>query len=466
MSVSDELLDRFLDGDVSREEHRQILSWLETGPDHIQLLAQRAELHADLRRSLKRRGIQNEALNSVHHTHGLDARDHECDSRRHSRLQTTLTYSLIAAALATAASLAVMFLRPGMPSSPAAIAQVAFQSNALWATHREEGASIGVETLRLEAGLARLDFANGASVTLQGPAVFEVISGEQARLHNGIMTAHVPKSGVGFRVETPALQVIDLGTAFGVSVSDDGLTNVSVFEGEVEVNLQADSLRHVPAQRVVEGQAIRAARTSPTIESVEFEIERFERAWPINSGVLQTTGVMKFVAPGPGFVPGRYEDSEHIVVFPERRGVLLESSIRIDIAEPGEYRRLRDKPAHSLATGNRVRSYLLQLNPVGRNRAVAMGQITFDKPILGLLASTGKLAESDGTLGHPEGVYEQNRRGIEPPRKDPPEKPDRDTVILAADKRTLVLNLGAGSALDQIRVIVDDPDPTWSDQPR
>ncbi|MDP7302863.1 MAG: hypothetical protein QGG09_07165, partial [Pirellulaceae bacterium] len=75
MSVSDELLDRFLDGDVSREEHRQILSWLETGPDHIQLLAQRAELHADLRRSLKRRGIQNEALNSVHHTHGLDARD-------------------------------------------------------------------------------------------------------------------------------------------------------------------------------------------------------------------------------------------------------------------------------------------------------------------------------------------------------------------------------------------------------
>ena len=41
---------------------------------------------------------------------------------------------------------------------------------------------------------------------------------------------------------------------------------------------------------------------------------------------------------------------------------------------------------------------------------------------------------------------------------------DRDTVILAADKRTLILNLGAGSALDQIRVIVDDPNPTWSEQ--
>ena len=36
-------------------------------------------------------------------------------------------------------------------------------------------------------------------------------------------------------------------------------------------------------------------------------------------------------------------------------------------------------------------------------------------------------------------------------------------LILAADKRTLILNLGAGSALDQIRVIVDDPEATWSD---
>ena len=113
---------------------------------------------------------------------------------------------------------------------------------------------------------------------------------------------------------------------------------------------------------------------------------------------------------------------------------------------------------------NPVRSYLLQLNPIGRGRAMAMGQITFDKPILGLIARTKKLAESDAVLGHPEGVYKPTRRGIEPPRKIPPEKPDRDSVILAADKRTLILNMGAGSALDQIRVIVDDPEPTWNNE--
>jgi hypothetical protein len=347
-------------------------------------------------------------------------------------------------------------------TSTPSIAQIVHQSGARWVRQRQDGTKIGAGLLQLEVGLARLKFANGVSVTLQGPAEFEIVSGDQARLHSGILTAHVPESAIGFRIETPALQVVDLGTSFGVSVSDDGLTNVSVFEGEVEVNPRGENNRRVPPQRIVEGQAVRAARTSSKIEPIDFETGAFERAWPINSGVLQTTGVMKFVSPGPDFVPGRFEDSEHIVVFPERRGVLLESSIRVDVLEPGEYRRLRDQPALSLATANRVRSYLLQLNPSDRNRTMVMGQITFDRPILGLIASTGKLAESDAVLGHPEGVYEQNRRGIEAPRKDPPGKPDRDTVILAADKRTLILNLGAGSALDQIRVIVDDLNPTWS----
>ena len=39
-----------------------------------------------------------------------------------------------------------------------------------------------------------------------------------------------------------------------------------------------------------------------------------------------------------------------------------------------------------------------------------------------------------------------------------------DEFRLTGNKRTTILNLGAGSALDQIRVIVDDPDSTWSDE--
>lgn len=443
------LIDELLDGLISREDLQRLEAELECNVECRQAYYERQKLHIVL----------------------------QAEAETHSEPPTVTRPSVWSEHRRWIIGIAVaacMLLTTGIgwwigrsnSSYTQSIAQIVHQSGARWARQRQDGTKIGAGLLQLEVGLARLKFANGVSVTLQGPAEFEIVSSDQARLHSGILTAHVPESAIGFRIETPAMQVVDLGTSFGVSVRDNGLTDVSVFEGEVEVNPLGEINRRIPPQRIVEGQAVRAARTSSKIEPIDFETVDFRRTWPINSGVLQTTGVMKFVSPGPDFVPGRFEDSEHIVVFPERRGVLLESSIRVDVLEPGEYRRLRDQPALSLATANRVRSYLLQLNPSDRNRTMVTGQITFDRPILGLIASTGKLAESDAVLGHPGGVYEQNRRGIEAPRKDPPGKPDRDTVILAADKRTLILNLGAGSALDQIRVIVDAPNPTWSVKPK
>ncbi len=443
------LIDELLDGLISKKD--------------LELLEAELESNADLRQAYYERQKLHSVLQAVAETN--------------SEPPTVTRPSLWSAhrgwiiGIAAAASLLLTTglgwwigrtVRRGSTPTPS-IAQIVHQSGARWVRQRMDGSKIGAGLLQLELGLARLGFANGVSVTLQGPAEFEIVSGEHARLHSGILTAEVPESAIGFRIETPALQVVDLGTSFGVAVDDDGLTDVSVFEGEVEVNPRGESPRRIPPQRIVEGQAIRGVRMSSEIEPIDYETGVFEQAWPINSGVLQTTGVMKFVSPGPGFVPGRFEDSEHIVVFSERRGVLLESSLRVDVLEPGEYLRLRDQPALSLATDSRVRSYLLQLNPSDRSRAMVMGQITFDRPIVGLIASSGKLAESDDVLGHPHGVYEQNRRGIEAPRNDPPGKPDRDTVVLAADKRTLILSLGAGSALDQIRVIVDDPEATWSE---
>ena len=62
---------------------------------------------------------------------------------------------------------------------------------------------------------------NGASVTLQGPAAYEIAGPMETRLHHGILTARIPESAIGFTVETSAMNVVDLGTAFGVSVNAD-----------------------------------------------------------------------------------------------------------------------------------------------------------------------------------------------------------------------------------------------------
>ena len=315
--------------------------------------------------------------------------------------------------------------------------------------------------MHLQVGIARLDFSNGATVTLQGPAKFEVLSADRTRLHEGVLTVHVPETAIGFEIETPTVDVVDLGTAFGLAVGVDGETDVCVFEGEVEVSAIGETSSS-EGRLVLAGNAVRSKPLQGKLESVRYETNRFEESWPVTSGVLQATGLMKFVSPGPEFVPGKYEDNEHIVVFAERQGIKLESELLVDLSSPGLYQRIHRHNDVEIAAGTMVRSYLLQLDPLGtrernsENKPRVTGQITFDKPVIGLIASTARLTSTDTLLGHPDGQYKTTRRGIEPTRKEDNLGLKRDAVILSDDRRTLSLDLSAGSAVDQIRVIVQE----------
>ena len=351
---------------------------------------------------------------------------------------------------------------PGRDQDVDSIAKLAYTSHARWASgKRSLGDGLGEGRLHLEVGLARLDFRNGATVTLQGPAEFEILSAESTVLNHGILTASVPESAVGFEVATPTMDVVDLGTAFGVSVGTDGETDVCVFEGEVEVSRNKST--NVP-QLVREGHAVRSKPEADRIVSVNYSTTHYEDAWPVTSGVLQATGLMKFVSPGPDFVPGKYEDSGHLLVFPERQRVLLKSDLEVNVTNPGQYIRVRRKNLQPILAGQRIRSYLIQLNPIGEftrkevGGARVIGQITFDRPILGLIGGTSQLMTTDELLGHPLGDYGGQRRGIEPTRPDDLPDSGRDHVILSQDRKTLSLDLSASSAVDQIRVIVsEDP---------
>ncbi|MDG1991615.1 MAG: FecR domain-containing protein [Pirellulales bacterium] len=370
--------------------------------------------------------------------------------------------AIAGAVLATAASLFIFLPFPDTQSqrnndSPA-IARLAYASHAKWGIkERSQGDRFNKGKVHLETGLARLDFCNGATVTLQGPAEFEIVSPDRTVLSSGILTASVPDSAVGFKVLTPAMDVVDLGTAFGVSVGGNGETDVCVFEGEVEVS-RTDS-KNTP-QLVREGSAVRSSPKAESIDSVAYATMRYENAWPVTSGVLQSTGLMKFVSPGPDFVPGRIEDSNRILVFRECSRVILESDLEVNVTEPGQYIRVRRWNRQSIGAGQVVGSYLLQLNPIGeffRNEndgARVIGQITFNRPILGLIGGTTQLISTDELLGHPRGNYGNTRRGIEPARPDDQPDSGRDNVTLSNDRRTLSLDLSASSAVDQIRVIV------------
>ena len=412
------------------------------------------------------RAVESEDAGETRH----DRQSPDLATNKESHFWPSRRAIAIALVLATAASLLLLFSWPvtnrQSDETVPAIATLAYASHASWGSEeRAIGDAFGKGKLRLEVGLARLDFHNGAAVTLQGPAVFEILSTDRTILSSGILTASIPESAMGFEVVTPAMDVIDLGTAFGVSVGTDGETDVCVFEGEVEVSLSesSESSESTDAPQLVrEGNAVRSRPKGELIDSVDYSTERYEDAWPVTSGVLQATGLMKFVSPGPDFVPGLYEDSKHILVFLERSHVRLNSDLEVNVTEPGQCVRMRNRDRHPISAGQTIRSYLLQLNPIGEftrkevDGARVIGQITFDRPVLGLIGRTTLLNQTDELLGHPLGDYGETRRGIEPSRPDDQPDSGRDSVTLSRDRRTLSLDLSASSAMDQIRVVVLD----------
>ncbi len=320
-------------------------------------------------------------------------------------------------------------------------------------THVPVGQGIEEGSYRLTSGLVRIDFHHGATMTVQGPASFEVINDMHVAFSSGIATFQVPEPAIGFKVDTATANIVDLGTAFGIDCSASG-THVSVFEGEVAVSQSGET-----ETLVKEGESIQAGEE---IVPVTYNTTTFEKAWPLNLGVLQTTGKMKFVSPGPDFTPGAFEDSEHITVFPERQNAKVPKGLVVDVVDPGEYLKIRKTGGSTVSRSKRLRSYLLQLDPVGiaakrdPDKFRVQGQITFDSPIAGIIASHDKLRKTDVAFGHPEGIYHDGPRGVEPPRPARLDQAGRDIVILTADYRTLIVDFSAASAVDQIRVLVEN----------
>lgn len=105
--------------------------------------------------------------------------------------------------------------------------------------------------LRLGSGAVMVEFYSGARVVLEGPAVFEVVSESAGFLRSGRLTAQVPPQAKGFTVEVEGMKVVDLGTAFGMSVGEGSEPEVHVFDGEVEVFVPGAE------QALVEGEAVR-----------------------------------------------------------------------------------------------------------------------------------------------------------------------------------------------------------------
>ena len=116
------------------------------------------------------------------------------------------------------------------------------------------GSSLAPGVLQFKKGLVEIEFVSGARVLLKGPASFRILSSMEAYCDRGTLSAEVPLQAHGFKISSPRVAVVDLGTAFGFSVDPSKSTEVHVFKGEVNLH---DTLTSRMEKGLTEGQAVR-----------------------------------------------------------------------------------------------------------------------------------------------------------------------------------------------------------------
>jgi hypothetical protein len=141
-----------------------------------------------------------------------------------------------------------------------AVAMLIRTVDARWgqgATPMRAGSALDPGWLRLESGLAQVVFYSGARLVMEGPAELQLVSANEAFCPRGRLLAEVPRPARGFRLKTDQLNVVDLGTAFGIDATR-GRTEVHVFKGKVEVLPGAAA-----KQSLVEGRATVVQSNTP-----------------------------------------------------------------------------------------------------------------------------------------------------------------------------------------------------------
>jgi len=172
---------------------------------------------------------------------------------------------------------------------------------------------------------------------------------------------------------------------------------------------------------------------------------------PPSSGTFDAQGSVKvFDEPAPSLKYHVMEDSDNLMVFPERTNYTLPSDVRTNSSEPGTWVRKRDNTPGMVAAGTTVDCYLLHYDPIARGWAsISEVTVAFSGRILGVIHQTGDLSATDSILGSPTTEYSGSRgaRGIEGVQEQ---------FTLSEDMHAIVIHVcNTGGAIEEWRVITE-----------
>jgi len=92
-------------------------------------------------------------------------------------------------------------------------------------------------SIEVNQGTLKLELASGVTAIIQSPSLITLTAENKVTLHQGKAWFNVSPEATGFTVITPQLEIVDLGTEFGVTVNPSSAQEeVHVFKGKVEVH--------------------------------------------------------------------------------------------------------------------------------------------------------------------------------------------------------------------------------------
>jgi hypothetical protein len=142
--------------------------------------------------------------------------------------------------------------------------------------------------LTLDAGRAEVTTLDGAIAVLEAPCSFEMIDRNAMLLHNGSMVGICEtEAAQGFLVRTPSMDVIDLGTRFGVEASAEGEAQVHVIEGLVKA-VASDAPQDTEPVLLSMGESARVSERADAIIKVELDSDRYAPRMPPKIQLLAT----------------------------------------------------------------------------------------------------------------------------------------------------------------------------------
>lgn len=295
-----ELLDAHLTGDLDRDQAAVVESALRNDEELREVYFQQLRMDATLKMlltgdadvsskdftegviaRLELEGVDgNREFSKSVLTEILEEKDEIVPVRWPDLLKSTAVAAV--AALVAISAMQMIEYGKNTPSSSADVssekkqsgflARVQGSKGAVWERIREDGwMQNGV--MVLESGVAEIAFNSGARAFVEGPTRLSIESDNRVFLESGSMTAEVSPEATGFTVNTPRMNIVDIGTRFGVTVAENGETEVHVMEGVVEVSRASG---HSVSTVVREGLALKAdSRPLSSLVPITYGGDRF-----------------------------------------------------------------------------------------------------------------------------------------------------------------------------------------------